>query len=306
MAYEPNSEAGKKALADGADPKVVEEMEAKGELHETEEPAHVEKKPDEEEAPKPSEKKDEEAESGAAGDDDEEDPLKHPNRTADSMPVWKHKEEMKKEADRIRKEAQSELEKALADAALQKGGSTSEDVTKIAEEFNLTPEVAGAMLDKMTGIVKDRLGIDNLVKDNEARKERDQQIAEKEGFESEWGTKETQAALKTIAGDRPITEEVKAKVKELAYTTTYARYRLSDVIQLNQSSVFPVAPSARRSGESGRGGTSRGAASSPKNLNEVSSEDIENMSAAEFKKFSDELGKDGSRFTRTDVPKGRS
>jgi len=298
MAYEPTSEAGKEALKQGADPTVVEEMEKQGELHE-EEPEHVEKKsPKEESHAEPDEKGKEGEEESVAGDDDENDPIKHPDRTPQSMPVWKHKELLKQETEKIRAEAQTELDKALAEAATKKGGSTSEDVTKLAEDFSITPEVAEAMLDRMTTIVSDRLDLVGIKRDNEARKETDRQIAEQQGFESEWGAQATQDALKSAAGDRPITEQVKAKVKELAYTTTYAKYRLSDVIKLNLDSVFPAGKTEKRSAEGGSGGTSRGA-SAPKNLNDTSAADIEAMSPKEFAEFSDALGKSGSRFIRT-------
>ncbi len=310
MAFEPKTEAGKDAIKQGADPAVVEEQEAAGELVDVIEPAaeHVEKKSEEGESRNTDDKgQDGEEEPEASDDDkDEDDPVKNPDRTPTSMPVWKHKELLKKEEERIRAEAQTELEKALAEAATKKGGSTSEDVTKLAEEFNLAPDVAEAMLSKMATIVEDRLGLVGIKKDIDAGKEAQRQAAEEQGFKTELSASDTQEALKTVAGDRPVTQEVVDKIKQLAYSTTYAKYRLTDIIKLNSDSLFGTERKPAKTAESGKGGASRGA-SAPKSLDEVSPADIENMSPQEFAEFSDKLGGAGSRFTRTSGPaKGKS
>ena len=136
------------------------------------------------------------------------------------MPIWKHKEELKKLGEEMEARHATELETALAKAASQKGGSTPEDVSKLAEEFNVTPEVAGAMLDRMTSVIESRLGINEIKTTIATSQQRDREIKEAQGFEAELGGQAAQEALKLMLGDRPVTPEVNAKIKELAYTTT--------------------------------------------------------------------------------------
>lgn len=302
MAYEPKTEAGKSAIAAGADPAVIEEQEADGSLVDV-----LAKKPDENVEKTAEEKAAEEAAAaeaakGEAGEGGEP-PLV--DRTPQSMPIWKHKEELKKLGQEMEARHATELETALAAAASKQGGATSEDVGKLAEEFNVTPDVAGAMLDRMTIIIENRLGIGELKKDVDAHKQRDLQIAEQQGFESEWGAQATQDALKVMLGDRPLTAEVKDKLKKLAYTTTYAKYRLTDIIKLNPN-IVPDAPTERRSAEGGRGGAGRGTPA-PKSLDDLTPEQINAMSDKEFEELAEALGgKGNSRFTRTTKPSGKS
>lgn len=301
MAYEPKTEAGKAAIAAGADPEVIEEQEADGSLVDV-----VEEKPDEEHVEKTAEELAAEAEAariaeeGAGEGEDQQ-----PDRTPQSMPIWKHKEELSKLRKELSAEFDGKLQQELAHAATKVGGATSEDVTKIAEEFNLTPETAGALLDRMTSVVEKRLDLSGIKKTIENVQTREQEAAEQQGFESEWGAQATQDALKTALGDRVITPEVKAKVKELAYTTTYAKYRLADIIRLNPT-IAPAAPVEHRSAEGGRGGAGRGSAA-PKSPEDLSPEQINEMSDQEFLEFSNAAGGSQSRFTRTTKPvKGRS
>ena len=296
MAYEPKTEAGKKAIADGADPEVIEEQEADGTL------IDEEKKPDEH-IEKTAEELAAEAEAArvAAESKGEDDPEK-PGRTPQSMPIWKHKEELKKLGEEMEARHATELETALAKAASQKGGSTPEDVSKLAEEFNVTPEVAGAMLDRMTSVIESRLGISEIKTTIATTQQRDREIKEEQGFEAELGGQAAQDALKTVLGDRPVTPEVRAKVKELAYTTTYANYSVADIIRLNPTIIAPVAPTGRQSAESGKGGAGR-APASPMTLDDLTPEQVENMSDAEFEEFTNRIGGGQSRFTRTTVPK---
>lgn len=310
MAYTPTSEAGKKALADGADPTVVEEMEKEGTLHsdddkEKKEPEHVET-PEEKKAREDAEAAEAAKNSGKGsgegddeGDDEEgDDKDRQPNREPKSMPVWKAKELAKQESEKARAEAkaeaESEFKKQLADAAGKTGGAKDDAVDKIAEEFNLTPEVASALVDRIAGVVEQRSGLSDIRKDLEKSRERDKEAAEEKGFSDEWGSKTTQEALKNIAGDREITAEVREKVKELAYTTTYAKYRIADIVRLEAESLFGKKES--RTAERGRGGSGRGHAQ--KTIDEMSVEDINSMSDDDFLKFSDDLGKSGSRYLK--------
>ena len=148
--------------------------------------------------------------------------------------------------------------------------------------------------DRMASIVESRTGLTDLKKDNEARAAREKEIAETQGFENEWSGKETQDALKAIAGDVEITADVKKRVQELAYTTTYARYRLPDIIRLEGSKLFPAAPAPAASAEAGRGGTGRGTPA--KSIEQMSPEEINALTDEEFLKLSDDLGKSGSRL----------
>lgn len=301
MAYEPKTEAGKKAIANGADPEVIEEQEADGTLNGIDE----EKKPDEKHIEKTAEELAAEAEAAriAAESKGEDDPEK-PGRTPQSMPIWKHKEELKQMEKEMEARHATELETALAKVASQKGGSTSEDVGKLAEEFNVTPEVAGAMLDRMTSVIESRLGINEIKTTIATSQQRDKEIKEAQGFEAELGGQAAQDALKVVLGDRPVTAEVKAKVKELAYTTTYANYSVADIIRLNPSLIAPAAPTGRTSAESGKGGAGR-APASPTTLDDLTPEQIDQMSDSEFEEFTSRIGGGNSRFTRTTVPKGR-
>jgi hypothetical protein len=302
MAYEPKTEAGKKAIANGADPDVIEEQEADGTLIDVAE----DKKPDEQHVEKTAEELAAEAEAARIAAEKakgEEDPEK-PGRTPQSMPIFMHKEKLKELREEMEARHATELETALAKAASQKGGTTPEDVSKLAEEFNVTPEVAGAMLDRMTSVIESRLGINEIKTTIATSQQRDREIKEAQGFEAELGGQAAQDALKVVLGDKPVTAEVKAKVKELAYTTTYANYSVADIIRLNPTLIAPVAPSGRQSAESGKGGAGR-APASPTTLDDLTPEQVENMSDSEFEEFTTRIGGGNSRFTRSTVPKGR-
>ena len=177
MTYEAKTEVGKTAIAEGADPEIVEQQEKEGSLADVidtkekeKDPLHVEKTPPAETLPADKEPKDDKGgeggdkgkdKDGAGGDE-------LPNRTPQSMPVWKHKEELKNLREQLEQDNASKIEQAVAAAASKKGGTTSEDVGKIAEEFNLTPEVAGAMVDRITTAIEQKLGLGDLRKEVES------------------------------------------------------------------------------------------------------------------------------------------
>jgi hypothetical protein len=314
MADAEESKAVQEAVAAGMDPIIAKEMEEAGELTSSEEtttvttpeeqPEHIEKKPEEEAAAAAG---DEPAapvttpeggagDGGAGGEGGEEG--KQPDRTPTHMPVWKAKELAKKAADdaaeAARAEAKEEYERKLAELGGKPGGASTEEVSKFAEEFGLQPEAAAAMIGRMGTILESTLGISELKKDAEARKTQDLAQAEIAGFETEFSGKDTQEALKAAAGDREITAEVKEKVKTLAYTTTYAKYRLPDIIRLEASNLFEAAPAPKPAAEGGRGGTGRGAPA--KTIEQMTPEEINSLSDDEFLKLSDDLGKSGSRL----------
>lgn len=302
-AYEPKTEEGKKMLSDGADLAVIQQMEEEGAGAgdgEGKDPEHVET-PEEIAAREKAEGDANEAKGlnrdgspkspGEGGDKGEgEGGDEPPEREPKHMPMWKHKEELKK----VRDELTTDFEKKLADAVSKKGGPTDDDVSKIAEEFNLEPEIAGKMIDRMAGVLEQRLGLGDLKKSAEQITEQAKAQAEAKGFDEEWGAKATQEALKAAAGDRQVTDSVKQRVHELAYSTEYARYRLSDVIRLNADSLFEAPSKQHKTAEAGRGGSNRGTPQKP--ISEMSSEEIGDLSDDEFMRLSEELGKSGSRY----------
>ena len=277
MTYEPKTEEGKKMIADGADPEVVKGVEDDAGI-EKKSPEHVEK-PEENPEDKPVEVVPEET----------EEPI---DRTPQHMPIWKHKEELKKREQ----ELQEEFQVKLQEAARKPDGATNEDVNKLAEEFNLTPEVASSMIDKMAQVVSSKIGIDDIRKDNEQRKEEARQRAEEQGFENEWKSDATTKAIEALAGDKPITEQIKQRVKEFAYSTTYAKYRIADIVRLESENIFLEKPSESRPAEKSRGGAARGSAQ--KSIVDMSTDEINSLSDEEFIKMSNELGKQGSKYGR--------
>ena len=325
MAYEPKTEAGKKAIADGADLSAIQAMEESGELTD----AGAEQKPADEhidtgggEAETEEEKAAREAQEAEglvaklkelgvdAKADEGMDALKKkledaegegPDRRPQGMPMWKHKEELKKQEEALAAKHSEDLKAALAAAAAKAGGASDADIKAIADEFNLSPEVAGTLVDRIAGLVEKRVGLPEIRKSVEAGQQQAQAAAEEAGWRTEWSSKDTQDALAAIAGDKQVTAEVEKKVRELAYSTTYARYRLTDIIKLNASSLFPAAPKQQATAERGRGGAGRGIVQ--KGIDEMTPEEINALSDEEFLALSDSLGKGNSRFTKVTKPK---
>ncbi len=307
------------AIEAGADPEIVKEMEAEGELPSApegdsgdgEQPEHVETTATEAAAAAEGDEPDAAAAAGAAEEGDRnrggegEGEGQQPDRRVQHIPAWKAKEMEKKAREEGAAEAKSTYDAELARIAKQQGGASEDDIAKFAEEFGLQPDAATKFLERATDMVSKGLGIDDMRKRDAERAERERAAEEERGFTNEWDSKTTQDALKAAAGDHEITAEVKEKVKELAYSSTYARYRLPDLIRLEASTLFGTAPVAAPSAEAGRGGTRRGAPakSESKTLNDLSADDIDSMSDEEFASFSDGLGGGGSRFTKTTTPK---
>lgn len=305
MVYEPKTDEGKKALEAGADISVVEQMEKEGSF--TPKDDDKDKKPDDK---NPEEKKptdgDKKPDDGAGeGDKDkkkdgEDDQGKKPvDRTPQSMPVWKHKEELKQAEAKIKADFEKQigdLNDKISDLATKKGGASDDDLAKLATDLNLEPDVAATMVDRMADIIAKRTGLTDLKKSVDESAEVARKAKEEAGFVSEWTEKDTQDTIKSVAGDKPITEEVRSKVKELAYTTTYAKYRLADIIKLNADTLFPATPKESKPAEGGRGGSGRGIA---KDITDMTKDEMEAMSDDEFLKLSNELGKKGSRYQFT-------
>lgn len=295
------SKAVQEAVAAGMDPTIAKEMEEAGELTSTEaapaateeQPEHIEKKPEGDEAPAAD---DESAAAAAGTERSEGEEGDGPNREERFMPAWKAKELAKKAAEDATAAATSEYERKLAELSGQQGGASTEDLTAFAEEFNLAPEAAAAMVDRMSTLLEGRLGIGDLKKDLETRKVREQEQAEITGFENEYSEKDTQKALEAAAqaSGATVTPELKEKVKTLAYSTTYAKYRLPDIIRLEASKLFTAAPAPAASAEAGRGGAGRAAVT--KSIDQMTADEVNALSDDEFLKLSDDLGKSGSRL----------
>lgn len=292
-------------MPEGADPVVYQAMVDAGEItHESKKaPEHIED-------PEPDEDKGGEGEGGDEDpnkkQDDPEDSDKGEkkpiNREVHHIPAWKHKEDMKKAreeaAEETRQALQKDFEEKLKAAGGKPGGATDDDVQKIADEFGIKPEVVPAFIERIAGAVQSKIkGVELSAEDRaalDATREGARLQKEEEGFKNEWGDAATQTALKAVSGGKQITEEVRSRVKELAYSSTYNRYRLADIIALEGPKLFPKGD---KTGESGRGGAGRGQES--KTIDEMSPEEILNMPDDEFKRLSDELGGKGSRFIQT-------
>lgn len=302
MAYEPKTAEGKQALTDGADPKVVEGMEEDGTFAtpiEEKKPEHVDKPGDQQPA------EDELDENGQP----KKPTVDRPVETS-TIPEWKRKEELKKAREEGeeagRTTATAEFEQKLQEAGGKKDGATQEDVEKIAEEFSMKPEVVSAFIERLGGVVAksikpaESVGLsseDRAVLDGAA--EREKAAKEQEGFDKEFSDPSTTAALTEASGGKEVTAEVRARVRQLAYTDTYHRYRLADIIRLEASKLFPT---GETTAEVGRGGAGQGKGAA-KSIDDLTPDEILNMPADEFKALSDRLGGGQSRFTRTVVPK---
>lgn len=305
--YTPVTEAGKEAIANGADPKVVEQMEKDGELSndndskedkkETPQEEHFEdKKPDESESKKDDDDSGDDKKDDKSEDKDEEEEPENNGRTPKFMPTWKHKEELKKAEERIRVEFEQKFKDAkeeIQNLANKPGGASDEEVTKLADELGFNVEATQKLVDRITDLSVKKLGIGDIKKTVDDIVKQSNEKKEEQGFEEEVSGQDTLKAIKSVIGDRVITPEEKAKIKTLAYTTTYAKYRLADIIKLESTNIFGENPTQKQTAEKGKG-TARGQGQKP--VTEMSSDELAEMSDDEFLKLSNELGKTGSRY----------
>src|SRR3990167_890274 len=246
----------------GADPEIIAQMRKDGiaipgdETPEKKSEAEPEKKPEEkkeEPDPKPGEKK----------DDEDDEAGRDPNRPIRSIPVWKHKDQLKDVERKHQEEIQglrSEFEdkiKTLSEKPFEKRIDTSYDVKELADEFGIAPEAISKLADRIAKKVQDEIKLpDDVSKKLEAFQERERQVSEEQGFEKEW---ETAAELIRKENKDLSDAEIsaaKAKVKELAYTETYARYRLTDILRLESANLLPQ--KGKKTAEPGRGGSQDG------------------------------------------------
>lgn len=298
-------------IQQGADPSVVEDMEKELGLDVSDD---KDKKPDEhieegdEDTKKPKgdegdldpDKKPKEGEEDLGNEDGKP----TPNRPVEHIPAWKVKELQKKAREEGlaegKSQAQIEFESKLIETGAKPGGATDDDIQKIADEFGLKPEIIPAFIDRIAGAVSSKIKLpDDVAQATERIREQDRQTKEAEGFEKEWTDPATVAALKAISGGREVTNEVREAIKQLAYTSTYHRYRISDIVRLEGSKLFP--PKESKSAEAGRGGVGRG--QEVKSIDEMSPEDVLNMPDDEFERLSNELGGKGSKFIKTSKAK---
>lgn len=297
-------------IQQGADPSVVEDMEKELGLDVSDD---KDKKPDEH-----IEEGDEDTKK-PKGDEGDLDPNKkpkegeedlgnegkpNPDRPVEHIPAWKVKELQKKAREEGlaegKSQAQIEFEAKILETGAKPGGATDDDIQKIADEFGLKPEIIPAFIDRIAGAVSSKIKLpDDVARATERIREQDRQAKESEGFEKEWTDPATVAALKAISGGREVTNEVREAIKQLAYTSTYHRYRISDIVRLEGSKLFP--PKESKSAEAGRGGVGRG--QEVKSIDEMSPEDVLNMPDDEFERLSNELGGKGSKFIKTSKAK---
>jgi hypothetical protein len=302
MEYEAKTEAGKKALEGGADPKVVEGMEADGTLKDEEDSSqqHVDKKGNQ---PADGEQDD----KGDGKGEDEGSGREPVNRNVESIPAWKAKEMAKKAREEGAAEAkaqlQSEFEQKLKEAGAKPGGASDDELKTIAEEFGLKPELMPAFVERLGGVVAKNVKVEGLSSEDrsalDAAKERERLAKEQEGFDEEFNSSETQKALSEISGGKEVSLETRTKLRNLAYSDEFHTYRLTDIIKLKSDSLFPK---GEKTAEIGRGGTGQGKAEA-KTLDDLTPEEILNMPSDEFKKLSDRLGGVGSRFGKVTTPK---
>ena len=297
MVYEPKTEEGKLALANGAEASIVEEMEKEGAIKSQDDDKQkaldVAAQKEADAKAEADKKAAEEAEVAAKGDGKVDEPI---DRTPKHMPAWKAKELAKEAAEKARldtiAEKDAEFKVKLAEAAQKPGGASTDDVDSLAEEFGLKPDVALKMIDRMADIISKKAGLPDIKKSVEENAERERLAKENQGFENEWLSKATTESIAEAGGT--LTQEVKDKVKELAYSTTYAKYGIADIIKLNASTLFPADPKEKRTVERGRGGAGR--AQSAKAVTDMTSEELDGMSDDEFLKASNDLGKSDSKY----------
>lgn len=285
----------------GADSEIIAQMRKEGmEIPGDETPEkkpevtpEPEKKPEEkkeEPDPKPGEKKD--------GEDGEE---HDPDRPIRTIPVWKHKDQLKdmerkhqEEIQGIRTEFQGKIDE-LSKKPLEERVDTSDDVKELADEFGIAPEAISRLADRIARNVRSSIKLpEDVSKKLEAFQERERQVTEEQGFEKEWenATDFIRKENKDLS-DAEISA-VKAKVKELAYTETYARYRLTDILRLESANLLPQ--KGRKTAEPGKGGSQAG--DKVVDYSKITDDDLKNMSSAEFEKYSEFMAKQGSRYTR--------
>lgn len=227
-----------------------------------------------------------------------------PDRPVEHIPAWKVKELQKKAREEGlaegKSQAQIEFESKLIETGAKPGGATDDDIQKIADEFGLKPEIIPAFIDRIAGAVSSKIKLpEDVAQATERIREQDRQAKEAEGFEKEWTDPDTQSALKAVSGGKEVTNEVREAIKQLAYTSTYHRYRISDIVRLEGSKLFP--PRESKSAEAGRGGVGRG--QEVKTIDDMSPEDVLNMPDDEFERLSNELGGKGSKFIKTSKAK---
>lgn len=309
--YVPTTEAGKEAIANGADPDVVRDMEADGELRPGSEEGSPEHIDNGEGGDKGTKKPEEGAGDGTAKPTDkapnaEDDEAPGVNREVKTIPAWKAHEMVKKAKEDAERETraalESEFEAKIKAAGDKPGGATDDDVQKIADEFGLKPEVIPAFIERIGGVVSKHIKVETLSEQDrraiDSIAEAQKKQAESEGFNKEFTDVATQEALRLASGGKQVTADVIEKVKGLAFSSTYHTYRLADIIRLEASNLFPR---ESKSAESGKGGLSRGTPS--KSIDEMSPDEILNMPDDEFDALSTALSGGQSRFTKSTVPR---
>lgn len=289
-------------IPDGADPKIIEQMRKDGiaipgeeTLEKKPEPAKPE--PDKKEDDDPSKKP--EPKAGKENEEDEE--PDQPDRPIRTIPAWKHKD-MLKDMERKHKEELASMRddfdaklKMLSEKPPEKRQEESADVQDLADEFGIAPEAISKLADRIANKVRGEIKLpEDVSKKLEAFQERERELLEEKGFETEWAA--TAEAIKKDRKDISDAElsAVKAKIKEFAYTEPYARYRLTDIVRLEAGNLFTE--KGKKSAEPGRGGSQFG--DKVTDYSKITEDDIKNMSSQDFERYSEFMAKQGSRYSR--------
>ena len=235
------------------------------------------------------EEKDEDVEENDGEDDEEEEEdgadKETEERTLRHIPLWQHKKELKQQEKRLR----TELGKAAKSVAERSDDidEDSDEVKEIVDEFGLDPEKGPRFVQKLIQAASKRSGnISKAEFDEMKEKLRDSEEDKRFNEDMRKTTKTIRKLFPEVSpGDM---EQIKEKIKELAYTKRYAKYSLDDIVTLNRESLSPM--KRKKTGEKGRKiGGERG----------VESYDLENpdsipwgeLSDKEFSRISDELAK---------------
>ncbi len=258
----------------GADPEVIARM-AKDNVVEPPKKDEAKPEPKEEEKPKTDDKEEEASEEFEVEEtEDEKDEAEPKGRPVKFVPAWKVEVERK----RFEKQIADLTAKAKAD--VKSGDATEtkvvEDIKQLADKWGVKDE----FLKEFTESILTKVKLpDDIQGKLTAFEEAQRKQKEEEGFNNEYSS----VAKEFPELDAP---EVKAKLRRLAYTEEYARYKLKDIYLLNKEHLV----TARKvSAEAGKGGTSAGSV----DFDNVTAEQVANMDKTTFEAFSNYMAKKG-------------
>jgi len=203
----------------------------------------------------------------------EEEPPK--GRTPQFMPVHKHTSE-KNEWRKKEAELTTEIEKLKSGSkpdAPAAAEVTDEWIDEMATKHNTNPEFIKDLVGNLAKSGKFGAVSDDIAKELDLLKsERAAIAAEKQKATEERMFQEDLANTLKASPDIPDTPEVREKIKELAYSTEYANYKLADIIRLHKDDIAPIA--------------TKGAEKSRMSGQTADVVDFDNLSEEEFQRLS--------------------